>query len=267
MNRKTVVLALALSPALAVAQVPPDDGWRFQVILYGYFPDVGGRTSFPHRGIGSDVTVDDGTILKDLQGVFMGMAEVSKGRFGLYTDVMYLDVDGSKSGTRDLAIGGVPLPGDVTASANLNVKGWVWTIAGTYQLVQDSRATVQALAGARLLDVDQTLSYSLGGNVGPLPLPGRQGDLAASQSNWDAIVGAKGRVTFGNDREWFVPGYVDVGTGQSKLTWQAIAGLGYSFRWGEVIAAWRYLDYDMKSGSKIESLDFNGPAIGVSFRW
>jgi hypothetical protein len=58
-----------------------------------------------------------------------------------------------------------------------------------------------------------------------------------------------------------------VGTGQSDLTWQAIGGLGYSFHWGDVIVAWRYLDYNMKSGSKIESINFNGPALGVAFRW
>ena len=34
-----------------------------------------------------------------------------------------------------------------------------------------------------------------------------------------------------------------------------------------VMAAWRYLDYNFKSGNKIESLNFNGPAIGVAFRW
>ena len=34
-----------------------------------------------------------------------------------------------------------------------------------------------------------------------------------------------------------------------------------------MIAAWRYLDYKFKSGSAIESLDFNGPAIGVAFTW
>ena len=74
-------------------------------------------------------------------------------------------------------------------------------------------------------------------------------------------------MNFGANREWFVPYYLDVGTGQSELTWQAIGGIGYAFKWGQVIAAWRYLDYKFKSDSAIQSLNFSGPAVGVAFNW
>jgi hypothetical protein len=57
------------------------------------------------------------------------------------------------------------------------------------------------------------------------------------------------------------------GTGQADLTWQAIGGLGYGFKWGEVFAVRRYLDHNFKSGSKIEDVNCNGPALGVAFRW
>jgi hypothetical protein len=30
---------------------------------------------------------------------------------------------------------------------------------------------------------------------------------------------------------------------------------------------WRYISYDMKSGSPVEDLSFNGPMIGATFRW
>jgi hypothetical protein len=86
-------------------------------------------------------------------------------------------------------------------------------------------------------------------------------------TNWDAIVGLKGRFAFGESRKWFVPYYADIGAGDSKFTWQAMGGVGYSFGWGDVVAAWRYTDYDMKSGKKIESLNLNGPAIAAVFRW
>ena len=78
-------------------------------------------------------------------------------------------------------------------------------------------------------------------------------------------VGAKGRFSFGDRREWFVPYYVDVGTGQSKLTWQAFGGIGYSFGWGDVIAVWRYIDYRFDQDDA--SFKMNGPAIGVGFHW
>jgi len=34
-----------------------------------------------------------------------------------------------------------------------------------------------------------------------------------------------------------------------------------------VLATWRYLSYDMKSDSRIQSAYLNGPTIGVAFRW
>ena len=64
-----------------------------------------------------------------------------------------------------------------------------------------------------------------------------------------------------------MPYYLDVGTGQSQLTWQAAAGVGYRFGWGDVSAMWRYMDYNMKSGKPIESLNLNGPLIAATFRW
>jgi hypothetical protein len=58
---------------------------------------------------------------------------------------------------------------------------------------------------------------------------------------------------------------VDVGTGESKLTWQAAGGLGYAFSWGEVSLLWRYLAYDFKSGNPQQELNFNGPMLGATF--
>jgi hypothetical protein len=251
----------SLLPGTAAAQARPD-GWEFRAIIYGYFPDIGGSTTFP-AGTGSSIDVDANTIIENLKFVFMGSFEAQRGRWGAFTDILYMDVGGSKSETRDLTIGGVQLPPGVTANAQLDVKGWVWTLAGTYRVTSTPEATFDVFAGARLLDVEQKLGWEFSANVGP----GLQGTSEADVQNWDGIVGVKGRLNFGARREWFVPYYLDVGTGESDLTWQAVAGIGYAFGWGEIIGAWRYLDYDFKSGKKLESLDFNGPMIGVAFRW
>jgi hypothetical protein len=72
---------------------------------------------------------------------------------------------------------------------------------------------------------------------------------------------------FGKGERWFVPYYLDVGTGESSLTWQAMAGVGYAFGGGSVICAWRHIDYDMESGNTIESVTFDGPGVAVAFRW
>ncbi len=271
MKRTILVAIAALSASAAVlpsaALAQTSDNWQFQGTLYGYFPTIGGTTRFPARTGGSDVSVDAETILKDLKFVFMGSLEARKGRWGAFTDVLYMDLGNSKSGFRDFSVDGRPIPVDASASADFDLKGWVWTLAGTYRVVSDPGVSMDVLAGARLLDVTQKMSWNLSGNIGSIPVQGRAGDVEASLSDWDAIIGVKGRVAFGADRKWFVPYYLDVGTGESDLTWQAMTGLGYTFSWGDVLGAWRYLDYNMKSGKAIESLNFNGPMIAFVFRW
>ena len=256
-------LCSALMPAAASAQA--SDQWQYGVVVYGWLPTIGGKTTFP-AGSG-DINVDVDTILDHLKFTFMGTFEARKGPLGIYTDLIYLNVGGDKSQTRDVTIGGIPLPGGITGDFNFDLKTTIWTIAGEYRVATDPASHIDVLAGARLADARQTLGWNFSAELGPINNPGRSGNKEVSVNNWDGIIGAKGRVAFGDNREWFVPWYADVGTGQSDLTWQVIGGLGYSFTWGEVIGAWRYMDYKFKSGSPIEKLTLNGPALGVAFRW
>jgi hypothetical protein len=258
----TLLLGAALS---SQAQ----DAWQWNATIYGWFPSIGGSTAFPSGGGGggSGVDVSAQQILDSLKFTFMGTLEGSNGRWGFLTDVVYVDLGASKAGTRDVTIGGVQLPAGVDANLYLDIKGWVWTLAGTYALASTPKSSSNLVFGTRLLDMRQTLGWQFNGNIGGLPLPGSSGNSEAKLSNWDAIVGVKGRISLGDSGHWYVPYYADIGTGESKFTWQALAGLGYRFNWGSVVAAWRYLDYEFKSGNALQSMNFNGAAVGVNFHW
>lgn len=261
------LLALALiAPGSASAQRVSDE-WKFNAVIYGWFPSIGGKTNFPAANGGTDVNVDIDKILDNLKFVFMGSFEARKGRWGMLTDIVYMDVGGSKQKTRDFNYGGNPLPIGVQGDASLDIKGAIGTIAGTYRAFEQPDAVVDFLAGARVLSVKTTLDTELNGDFGNGQIVLRKNNNSERVSNWDGIIGAKGRSAFGSNREWFIPWYLDAGAGDSHFTWQAYAGLGYSFTWGEVVGVWRYIDYNMKSGEKVQDLNFNGPAIGVAFRW
>jgi hypothetical protein len=254
-------------PGAAIAATEAPDSWQFRAVLDLYLPSVASTTTFPPSGSGGGTGVDASKILDNLKAAFMGAIEARKGPWGAFTDVLYVDLGNTKSGTRALTIGGRPLPADASANVTLNLRGSAWTLAATYRMVMDPQWPLDVFAGARLLDMKETMDWQLTGNVGAFPLPQRSGNQAASLSNWDALVGAKGQIRLGAGSAWFVPYYLDVGTGESKLTWQAVGGFGYRFNWGETLAAWRHLDYQMESGKRIESLSFDGPMIGVAFRW
>ena len=89
----------ALAPTAASAQA--SDQWQYGAIIYGWLPTIGGNTTFP-AGTGSSIDIDADTILSHLKFTFMGAFEARKDQWGLYTDLIYLNVGGSKSATRDV---------------------------------------------------------------------------------------------------------------------------------------------------------------------
>ena len=178
---------------------------------------------------------------------FMGSLEAKKGPWGVWTDLVYADFGADKSGSRDFTIDHGQIPVGVGANLGLDVKSWIWTLGGVYSLADKPEGTADLVFGARLLDMEQTLTWSINGTIpGCRATRARHGDGQHQPMGRDRR--RQGRLKLGKDSNWFIPYYLDVGTGQSKFTWQGIAGVGYQFGWGSVIAAWRYLDYDFKSG-------------------
>lgn len=262
--KKTLVaatLVAACLPAHAASE------WRYSASIYGYLLSLDGSTTFPASEGGSSVGLDAETIMDALKFNFSGTFEASNGRWGIWSDVFYADLGEHKSGTREFSLGGIGLPAGATANVNYDLKATEWTIAGTWRLSTSATTEVDLVAGARLLDLSQRIRFELEGNVAGIPAIDREGTRRAQLENWDGIVGIRGRFALGDSGQWYVPFHFDIGAGNSDLTWQAAGGIGYRFGWGDVIAVYRYLDYDFKSGGDIKSLATSGPAIGAVFRW
>jgi len=255
--------AATLAPVPAAAQAA--DAWQFDAALYLYLPSVDGTTRFGTGG--SDATVDLSKLLESLNATFQGSFEARRGQWGAFTDFVYVEFSHSKSATRDLSIGGIPLPADVSAATDFKLTGTAWTLAGVYRAIADPASPFEFIAGARLLNIKERLGWQLSGNIGQFPVEGQARTQEAELNNWDAIVGVKGRVALGSGGRWYVPYYFDIGTGESKSTWQASAGIGYTFGALSLVGSWRYLDYRFKSGRPFETLSFSGPAVAAVFRW
>ena len=260
-----VLTFAAVMPSRVMAQEISDD-WQFAATIYGWFPDIGGDTSLP-PGSSTSIDIDIGTILDHLKMTAQGSFKIQKGHWGVLTDLVYLDVGDSNSQTRNVAIGGVPLPASVTAAMDFDLKSLFLTLAATYRVTASADATFDVLLGARLANYKPALEWEFTGNFGPITPPPRTGSREESIEQWDAIIGVQGQFAFGRDHHWVMPYHLDVGSGDSELTWQAMVGLTYAFGWGDLGVAWRYLDYEMKNGGPITNTNFNGPALGATFRW
>lgn len=267
-----VIAVLSAVPAAASAQAPAEP-WQFRGQIYLWLPGVSGQTNFPpsQGGGGASVDMSDYFSLGNLQAVFMAGLEARRGRWGALTDFIYLDFDERKSGTRDLTLdlgpgGRIPVPVDASADVGLRLRGWEWTLAGTYGALRTPQYELQVLGGVRYLKVDTTLDWRLAGNIGALPPQSVVGSATVKPDYWDAIVGVRGRFDIAQSR-WFVPYHFDIGTGQSDRTWQASVAVGYAFGWGELMAAYRQVGWDFKSGSPVERLTFTGPLVSAAFKW
>ena len=83
---------------------------------------------------------------------------------------------------------------------------------------------------------------------------------------WDGIVGIRG-VSELSDK-WWLNYRFDIGTGDSDLTWNAVAQFGYAYDWGSLVVGYRYLHYDFDSDFKLlKDLDVHGPLIGALFEF
>jgi hypothetical protein len=256
---------LLLAPATATAQA--GEPLRFSASLYGWFPDISGRTRFGAAPGGGDFRVDVGDLLEKLEFTFQGSFEVRQGAWGAFADVIYMSVGATRDDVRSGTVGNLGIPAGASATTEFDLKTNIWTLAGYYRAVDRADLTLDAIAGVRYLHARQSLDWTFTGNVGPIPAPGRAGGASTSIGNLDAIVGLRARVSAGFHSPWFFPLYVDAGFGQSDLTWQAMAGVGYATGWGEIVAAWRHMEYRMASDTAIETLKLDGPLVGATFRW
>jgi len=261
-----VCCLVAATPAPAIADASADR-WQWDATVYLWLPTLDGDTSFPPGDGGPSIDVSADQIVDGIEFVFMGALEGRRGPWGIATDVVYLDLGASRKATRDFGIGRIDIPATVTADMTLDVTGWLWSVHGTRTVIDQDAIALNGLVGARMLTLEEDLQWTFHGDISSLPVTERSGTSRAEETQWDAVVGMKGRATLGAERHWYIPYYVDVGTGESDLTWQVMVGLGYSFDTIAVTGVWRYLDYDLGDSASIQSLALNGPALGITFRF
>ena len=133
------------------------------------------------------------------------------------------------------------------------------SLLGGYSVRNTERLSVDVIAGARYLDL------SLDFDALKSQRFGRPTGTHASAGVWDAVVGVRGQPNLGGN--WYLPYHLDIGAGQSDLTWQAAGGVGYRLNWGDVNLVYRHMKWDFSSGTSIDDMSFSGPLLAAKFRF
>ena len=270
----TVALALAAlfalcAPTAALAQSSRPSysyAWQYEVTPYIWLPNVNGTLKFnvpPGAGGNPEVEVGADRYLETLELALMFIAEARKGPWALFTDVIYLDFSGETAAVRTVTGPGGVAQAPINANTRTGLKGLVWELAAGYTLAHGSTGTLEVLGGFRYLALEAKVDWQLAGPLGLFP---QAGSFSQKEELSDAIIGVRGKTRLGQSN-WFVPYYLDLGAGSSALTWQAMAGIGYSFKWGEALLAYRHLYYEQKEGKLLQDVSFSGPALGAAFRF
>jgi hypothetical protein len=258
---RLLVIANLIFPAVAARA----DDWHFQLTPYLWLPNIeaDGTTDPPAEGGQPVFEVGPVDYLDNLDFVLMLAGEARHGNWSLRSDVIYLDFSNQRSRIKTVTGPGgeveIPLDAGTTSSftgveAQVTIGRW---------LVDEPGRSVELFGGLRYLDVSFELDWELNA---PLDLLPQSGHIEQGSAPLDVIVGTNARFGLG-DGKWFVPLHADVGTGDSSLTWQISAGVGYSFSWGDLLLVYRHLDYQQDDGELLEGLALSGPAFGASFRF
>ena len=239
--------------------------WQFGVTPYLWLPNIEAKGTADAPPNGGEPAFEVGPVdyLDNLDFVLMVAGEARRGNWSLRSDVIYLDFSNQRSAVKNVSGPGGVVEIPVNAGTKSSFTGLeVQATVGRWLVDQPNRS-VEIFGGLRYLDISFDLNWEFDAPLGLLP---QSGHIEQSSDPLDVIVGTNARFAFGNGK-WFVPLHADIGTGGSSLTWQLNAGVGYSFKWGDLLLVYRHLEYEDDDGELLESLALSGPAFGASFRF
>lgn len=251
LQQSFISLALLALTTISAAEEPAtSNDWQWGANVYLWGAGINGTSV-----TGEDISIGFDTIIKNLDMSFMGGINARKGKWSLLTDVIYLSVSNDIDGRVSL-----PERPEIRVGADLKLKGWIVTPAVAYTMLETEAASVDLLAGARYLRLKADLSLNVDASL-------TSGGSAISESGhvWDGIVGVRGRLNLAP--QWYLAYLLDVGAGDSALTWQALVDVNYKFNNVDAVLGYRHLDWDFDDSKVFDDLNFSGPFLGARFRF
>ena len=229
---------------LGVAPVQEDE-WKFDLGVYAYMPELNASAAN-----GYDINIGFDQILESLDMTAMTTFQARKGRWSFETDLIYLAIG------NDI----YRAPGGLSSRVDVQLKAWIINPVVGYTVLDGDWGHLDVIGGARYLYMKQQTGLSVATILG-----NTYGYASSSGDSWAGIVGIRGRIAL--SEKWYMPYWLDVGTGDSDLTWQAALGIGYRFESFDLVLGYRILDWDLGTGGPLTSLDTGGPQLGVRFEF
>lgn len=245
------LLALPVACRAEAQPVTSEDSWSFRVAPYMWATALNGHTGV--RGFETHVNASVGEVLEHVDGGAMLTGEARYGRWAAVTDFIYADLAARKS-----------FDDGVIDSVKLQINEYIWTQAAAYRALESGKNWLDIMAGFRLMSLDQKLIVSARDRFAP---SGTISPSASLDRTWiDPIIGMRSAVMI-HDR-WALRTEGDIGgfDANSRLTWQALAALGYDASEStRLLIGYRGLGYEHdRDGFRYDAI-MHGPIVGVGF--
>jgi hypothetical protein len=270
---------------------PPRSGWEFNLTSYGWMINVNGDVSA--RGHTVDINQDFFQIVEKSDSLLAWMSyfEARKGRFALFTDLVWMDLGfPGRFQINKSSLGGFDRATlDVVGKAQLDYQSLIIQSGAAYELARWDRGpgsftAFDVLGSARYwnqeVDVSLRLSGTLTVDLERLGLKfKRSRRVAIARANdleWvDPVVGARIRHQLAPGKELRLEGDVGGFGAGSEFSWQAVATYGFDINCLgtplHTVIGYRALAVDYSDNGRFgkDGLDVvqHGPVMGVSFRW
>lgn len=247
-RRMSMVMALlaafglsVTAPALAQPDDAPPGGWQFEITPYLWLTGFSGDVQA--GGPGQSVSASFPDILKSLDFALMGMFQARKGRVGFLFDGFYANL--SKDGV---------LPGSLETNVRADFTQQIYSFALSFQALKG----LDIVGGARVMLMSSALEVTSG------ILEGEQG--SGSGTAVDGFLGARLVMPLAN--RLGLKAYADIGTGGTKLSWQALGGLSYQL--SKTVSAelgYRYLGVEADVPELQINIGLGGLYLGAGIRF
>jgi hypothetical protein len=258
----------AYAPSRAAEEKTTESGWEFVVAPYLWAISMDGDVTL--RGFEADVDVGFSDIWDDLNIAFMIAYEARKGRFGLWGNTIYAELEDS-----DLEGPAGFTKADLTVDTFWQELGGFYRL-GTWDLTDDpakrsATVTVDAFFGARYTYLDAEIDFKFDGVFRSF-----RDDVNEDQSWLEPLIGV--RTIWDFSERWRLTMGGDIGGAAfgSDFAWSASGLLGYQFSFfkednARVFMGYRALSQDYSDGSGDDKFEWDvtlhGPILGLGIQF
>lgn len=250
------IVALSIPAAWASeTEESSSEEWSFSATPYFWAAGLKGSLATTPPLPALDLDANIGTILKNLDYAVASMFELRKGKFGIMTDFLLLNLGVDNKGA--------PIPG-VGAGIRVDLTSFIVQMAGTYRVFEKEQGWLDLVVGARGWYVDTHLKAA----IGPVAF-----QISHIEGWADALGGIRTRINlraleFPVGEGLHLAATLLGGGGMSSSFVDLIGGLGYDFTDQiKAFAGYRYLKVDYQNKDFIYDVEMQGPMLSGTYKF